>query len=380
MDINILDSFEKFWTKAKELGMLKHIVAIPKLLADPRQFWKNYELLSAKEKSVQFITYGGLFALTVWICTYSDVSLVDIFRIIAMEMATMFVYIVTVYAANSIVNRKWEKGLFFIVLCCYMKFVIVIPQLITLRAYYETETPMLMALFALIPLIGELLLLFYSAYVSQGGRRNVLMAIFLSVIFLNIYDSLFIVTGWNTPNNTNFENKIAKERFILGKVIKNAYDIPYCVASRDEGRIVWFLYSNPIDTVASVKFDDPEKYIATVKEDMDSLKAISGKCHFKTNEAFFEQLYALKRDIVYVYETQMYKSAPVIKQTDVMFDTVIVDRIIYQEFNRELQERNENLLDKELKQVEQYDEACSVNYIGALWHPCLYFYSFYTSK
>ncbi len=293
-----------------------------------------------------------------------------------MEIAAMFVYAVIIYTANSIVKKSWNKVWFFFVLCCYVKFICIIPQIIALRAYYDRETPLLMAFFFIIPLIAELLLLFYSAYVVQSGKHNVILAIVVSVLFLNVYDCVFIATGWPMSNNTNFENKIAKERFVLGKAIKNAYDIPYCVASRNNGEDYWYFFSDPIDSVASIKFEDSNQYIEVVKEDMDSLRAITGRCLFSSNRDFFHEMYVLKNDVVYVHETKMYRHSPIIKQTDIMIDSTIVDRILYQEFNRDLQERNNQLFESEIKQAEQFEKARSVQNLGALWHPCLFIYSF----
>ena len=65
---------------------------------------------------------------------------------------------------------------------------------------------------------------------------------------------------------------------------------------------------------------------------------------------------------------------------DIMFDSIIVDKLIYREFNRDLQERNTRLLEEDIKQSEQFINARSVNYVGALWHPCLYIYSLYSNN
>lgn len=375
-----IENIEKFWNKAKELGIPKHLIRIPDLFLKPRQFWKEYELMSLKDKVIQFVVYSVLLAVALWIGSYSKLSSGDFVKIISLELAAVFVYVAILYIANSIVNKSWRGGWFFVVFCCYMKLFCIIPQIIVLRAYYDTETPLLMAIFSLLPLIAELLLLFYPAYVCQTCKRNVVMAILLSVVFLNLYDCIFIATGWPMPSNSNYDNMIAKERYELGKSIHNTYDIPYCVAMKSDGNVVWYLYSNPTDSIASVKFDDPNKYIEIVKEDLDSLKAIATRCHFKTNKVFFNEFYNVKRDVVYIHDTKMYKSSPILKETDIMFDSIIVDKLIYREFNRDLQERNTRLLEEDIKQAEQFINARSVNYVGALWHPCLYIYSLYSNN
>ena len=223
-------------------------------------------------------------------------------------------------------------------------------------------------------------MLVYPAYIWQNTKGKICVAILLSIILLNAYDGFFVITGLPRPRTTNFDNTIEKERFELGKTIKNAYDIPtYVVSWESDGR-ERFLYSNPADTVASLKYNDTEKYFTELKEDLDSLKAISGRCRFKTNKRFFNQMYSLKKTILYVYETKAYKDSPVFEQKVVMVDSMVIDRIFYREFNKEVKEMNDKLLVQEIREAEQFSKVTSVNNLGALWHPVLFICSFYTNK
>ncbi len=380
MDWDILDKLESFGPKVKEWDVLGHIWKIRDMLIHPRHFWQAYEKMPIKSKLIQFVTYAALFALTIWLVADDSLSIDDLAKIIVMEVAPLFVFVAILYIANSTVKKDWRGLLYYVVFCCYVKFICLIPQLIVLKAYYQTETPLLMGVAAFISVAAELIILIYPAYICQNTRKNILLAILMSVLLLNVYDSFYIITGFSRSSNPNFENVIARERYELGKSIKNAYDIPSFVVNSERNNDVWYLYSNPTDSVASLKFNDKARFFKDLTEDIDSLKSLSGRCRFKTNRIFFNEMYQLKKGILYVHETRLYENSPVCKQTDVMMDSIIVDRIYYREFNREIGEENARLLRQEIKETKQYERAFSTFYIGALWHPVLFIKQLYDNK
>lgn len=380
MDLDILDKLESFGQKVKEWDVLGHIQRIKDMLLHPRHFWQEYDKMPIKDKLIQFVTYAALFALTIWLVVDESLSIADLAKITTMEVASLFVFVVILYIANSTVKKDWRGLLFYVVFCCYVKFICLIPQLITFKAYYLSETPLLMGVAAFISVVAELIILIYPAYICQNSKKNILLAILISVLFLNIYDSFYIVTGFSRSTNSNFENVIARERYELGKSIKNAYDIPSFAVCSERNKDVWYLYSNPTDSVASLKFNDKARFFKDLTEDIDSLKSLSGRCRFKTNRNFFNEMYQLKKGILYVHETRLYENSPVCKQTDVMMDSVIVDRIYYREFNRVIEEENARLMKQEIKEVEQFEMAFSTYYIGALWHPVLFVKQLYDNK
>ena len=380
MDLDILDKLESFGQKVKEWDVLGHIHRIKDMLLHPRHFWQEYDKMPIKDKLIQFVTYAALFALTIWLVVDDSLSIADLAKITTMEVASLFVFVVILYIANSTVKKDWRGLLFYVVFCCYVKFICLIPQLITFKAYYLSETPLLMGVAAFISVVAELIILIYPAYICQNSKKNIFLAILISVLFLNIYDSFYIITGFSRSTNSNFENVIARERYELGKSIKNAYDIPSFAVCSERNKDVWYLYSNPTDSVASLKFNDKARFFKDLTEDIDSLKSLSGRCRFKTNRNFFNEMYQLKKGILYVHETRLYENAPVCKQTDVMMDSVIVDRIYYREFNREIEEENARLMKQEIKEVEQFEMAFSTFYIGALWHPVLFVKQLYDNK
>lgn len=371
MDWKLSDIVELL-RKASELGVHRHIEQIPEMFIHPHRFWNAYDSLSKVDKCVQFVVYGLLSSVFIWLTSYRSPSSYELLKILTMEVATIFPYVIIDYLAYVAIKCSWKGICRFFVLCCYMKFVCLIPQLIVLKAYYETETPLLMAIAVIIPLIVELMIIIYPAYIWQIGSRDPIKAVLLTILFLNIYDCLFIFTGWPRPYNPNYEDKITQERFELGKSIKNAYDIPMYVLTYERSKDFYYLYSSPLDTVASRKFLNVDQFIGNIKEDMDSLKEIVKRCHFQTNKIFFNKVYMLKKDILYVHETKMYNSSPVVKQTSFMRDSVVFERVYVREFNEEISMRNESLMEYEYKARKQYETAFSYSYIAALWHPCLF--------
>lgn len=366
-----------FLKKVSEWGVLQHISKIYDMLVHPRRFWQTYDRMSLNDKLMQFATYAALFASFLWLMSYSRPTSGELLKVLIIEISTIIPYILIAYLANSIVKKDWSRFMFFCVSCCYIKFICLIPELVFLRTYYETETPLMMAIVAFIPIIVELLNFVLPAIVYQTSKRKIIIAVLLSIAFLNIYDGVFVFTGWPRPRVGSSENLITKERYKLGQSVKNAYDIPTHVCSHNNGKDVFYLYSSPIDSVSSVKYENPDEYIKILKEDIDSLKAIEGRCLFKTNKEFFSKMYDLKKDVLYVHETKSYKRYPVIKESVIKYDSIVVDIITYQEFNRVISNENDRLLEQEIIWTEQYREAFSTNYIGYLWHPILFFTSVY---
>lgn len=375
-----INRFEEYLSKAKDWGVFKHILSIPVMLRHPRFFWREYAALPIRDKAVQFITYGAIFALFIWLMAYESPSIGELVRIITLEIAALLPYVVILSLSNMIVRWEWKGLWFFVVFCCYTKFICLIPQLIALRMYFETEASVLIGVAAFIPVITELLVMVYPAYIWQTTKSKVLWAIVLTVLLLNVYDSFFIFSGMPRPSNSNYENKIVKERFELGQSIKNAYDIPSFVVTSEKSKEVRYLYSNPTDSIASFKFNDTDRFFVDLAQDIDTLKAICGRTHFRTNKSFFTQMYQLKQGIQYVHETKKYEESPIVKQRAVMLDSVIVDRIYYREYNKELEEMNIKLFSQEIKEAEQYSMAFSTNYLGALWHPVLFINRYYANK
>jgi len=380
MDWDILDKLESFGQKVKVWDVPGHIWRIKDMLLHPRQFWQEYEIMPIKDKLVQFVTYAALFALAIWVAADDSLSIADLVKIMVMEVATLFVFVAILYIANSSVKKDWKGFLFYVVFCCYVKFICIIPQVISLKAYYQSGAPLLIGVAALISITTELIILIYPAYICQYSKKNVILAILISVLLLNIYDSFYIITGFSRPSNSNFENVVARERYELGKSIKNAYDIPSFAISSERNKDIWYLYSNPTDSVASLKFNDKARFLKDLTEDIDSLKSLSDRCRFKTNRDFFNEMYQLKKGILYVHETRSYENSPVCKQVDVMKDSVIVDRIYYRVFNREIEEANARLMRQDIKESEQFEMAFSTFYIGALWHPVLFVKQLYDNK
>lgn len=375
-----VNKVEELLNKAREWGVFRQIKKIPDMLLHPRLFWRDYDSMLIKDKLIQFVTYGTLFALIIWLAAPERLSVGELAKIVTMEIFSLFLYVIILSLANMIIKREWKDLGFFVVFCCYTKFIFIIPQILALKGYVMTETPLLMGVAVLIPVLVELMMLIYPAFVWQNTSRKVVEAILLSILFLNVYDAFFVITELPHPHTSNYDNAIIKERFDLGKSIKNAYDIPTYVVSWEQYDNEWFLYSNPADTLASKKYEDTEKFFAVLEEDIDSLRVISGRCRFNSNKAFFDQMYSLKRAILYVYRTKAYRDSPIFKQTDVMVDSVIVNRIYYREFSKELKRRNDELAVQDIRDSEQFSKVTSISLLGALWHPVWFISSLYPSK
>ena len=136
---NLLSRFDKLWEQAESLGIIRHVVRIWVFFFHPRKFWQEYETLTRKEKIVQFVTYATLYALVIWLTSFSNPTYVELAKLVPLQVTLVVYYVIIVFLGNVIVSRN--KGGFglAVVLCCYVKFLFSIPQLLALKAYYDTE-------------------------------------------------------------------------------------------------------------------------------------------------------------------------------------------------------------------------------------------------
>ena len=185
MDIEtILGKIDKLWDKAEGLGIINHVVKIWDFIFHPRKFWQDYCDLTRKEKNAQFVTYGILYALVIWLTSFNNPTYVELAKLIPIQATLAVYYVIIVFLANVIVGRKKGCFVFAVVLCCYVKFIFSIFQLLALKAYYDTEYPLALAIAVLIPLLAELLCLGYAAVVWQRGRKKIIGAFVLSLVMM----------------------------------------------------------------------------------------------------------------------------------------------------------------------------------------------------
>lgn len=124
MDIETLfGKIDKLWEQAEGLGIINHVVKISDFIFHPIKYWQEYSGLTRKEKNVQFVTYGILYAIMIWLTSFGNPTYVELAKLVPIQATLVVYYVIVVFLANVIVSRKKGGFGFAVVLCCYIKFI-----------------------------------------------------------------------------------------------------------------------------------------------------------------------------------------------------------------------------------------------------------------
>lgn len=376
-----LEQIEKWFSKAKEFGVFEELSKIPDLFANPRKFWKNYDGLTNGRKWLQFFTFSTVFTIMLWWGRFSETSFSYLGKALIAEIVVAITSIIIVYIGNVCVDRAQRSKVWKIAAyCCYVRFIILIPHMIALHFYVLSESFFYLALAIILVFIGEIYTYFVSAYVFQKGWRKVLLAFVVTLICVNAYDGLFLISGFQRSHNSIFDDIILEERFDLGKNLKGGYDIPTHVCSWEAIDKNWYLYSSPFDSIATSRETDDVAYMNEIKVDADSLTSITDRCRFEKNRHFFNMLLVQRRLIQLVHDNKTYKSNPIEKVEEVYKDSMLIDRIIFRRFSQEVDSLNTELVKFEIDQRSQYEAAMSVSNILVVFHPVHIIYNWNKDK
>lgn len=376
MDIeSLLGKIDKLWEQAEGLGIINHLVKIWDFIFHPRKFWKEYSDLTRKEKNVQFVTYGILYAIAIWLTSFSNPTYVELAKLVPIQATLVVSYVIVVFLGNVIVSRKKGGFGFAVVLCCYVKFIFSIPQLLALKAYYDTEYPLALAIAVLIPSLVELLCLGYAAVVWQRGKKKIIGAFALSFVMMNFGDFVISLTGWERVYNEFSDNLIVEERKDLLKSLNGVYDMPLFVCYGDSGVADGYVvmdYYEPMSEAVEVEAD---VYNAQVKEDMDSLRVMARNCRFKTNKEYFNELYTQKKHILNTNEAAKKKEMSFMTGGRIWdFETMELRGKTYRKYEEMMKEGNFSLIRHDASIMQKHNEAYSYGKISYIWHPYLYYY------
>ena len=372
MDSESLDKIDKLWDSAERLGFIGHFLSIWAFLFHPRLFWDKYRNLAAKDKCYQFIAFAAIYALAIWLTSYDSPSVDELIKRIATQIVVLSYHMGVVFLANFIVNRKDGLFRFAAVNSCYVFLLYGIPQLFALKLYYESETPLFLALAVISPLLLELVIIVSSAYVWQRGRWKVMKAIILSVVFMNIADVACILAGWDRTDSFK-DNLIVKERENLILPITTLYDMPrnYCFGENDS--IMGYVVTTYTGMGYS-RFEEVENYTNSLKEETDSLKAVASRCRYEINKDFFNEMFRIKKEVLAINERRVFKNSPFMTHADVGREEKRFNGMTLQSYDTDVCDAFWAVLKKDGDLIEKHKEAFSCNKIGYLWHPCQLIY------
>ena len=368
MDSESLDKIDKLWDSAERMGFIGHFLSIWLFLFHPRSFWDKYKKLTAKDKSYQFIAFAAVYAATIWLTSYDSPSVEELIKRIVVLIVMLSYYIGVVFLANFIVNRKVKLFRFAAVNSCYTSFLYGIPQLFAIKIYYEKEIPLFLALAVILPFIVELIIIVSSAYVWQRGRWKVIKAVVLSIVFLNVADVACMLAGWDKSDSFK-ENLVIKEREDFIRPITTIYDMPryYFFGENDsiEGYVV--------TTYAGMgysRFEEADNYNKSLKEEIDSLKAVAARCRYEINKDFFTDMFRVKKEVLALNERRVFKNSPFLNHADIGREEQQFNGKTLQSYDKDVCDAFWTVRSKDGDMLEKHKEAFSCNKIGYLWHPC----------
>lgn len=359
-----LSHIREFVTLIKEWNLTQHFVALKDFYFRPKRFWNKHNRLSSKNKTIQFLTYFAIFVCIT--LGFKGYTIANLFKLLSQIVSlTLIIVVLFVGFYLSKTNKKNIKNI--VIYGCYYLFLLFPIELIFWTAYEITGDYHILFIHNVIYVLLDLYLWFAPAFVFITDWKKRIITIITIFIALNIAE---VVIYPMRRNDTPFtHNYIGEERYELGKTIKNAYIIPYCVVTNKSNTDLFYLYSGPTDSIAwSI---DTKQYFEDLEKDIDLLKTISEQCEYDENKIFFSRLFEIRRGIAYCHQNHQY-SNKITKET-VVADTTgrELDRYTYRLFNEDIIEFNNELLEIDIRDAEAYELSLSPLKVSMWIRPAL---------
>lgn len=344
-----LSHIKEFLSIVKEWNLMQHFIALKDFYFHPKRFWNKYNRLSSKNKTSQFLTYFAIFACIM--LGFNGCTIVNLFKLLTL---IVFLSLITVvlfigfYLSET--NKKGVKNI--VIYSCYYLFLIFPIILIFWTAYEITGDYHILFIHNIVYALFDLFLWFAPVFIFVTDWKKRIFTIISILIILNMAE---VAIYPMRSNDKSLNNYILEERYELGKSIKNAYIVPYCVVTNKNNTDLFYLYSGPTDSIAWRI--DTKQYFEDLEKDMDYLKTMSEKCKYDENQIFFSRLFEIRRDVAYCHLNRKY-SNKITKET-VIADTEgrELDRYTYRLFNEDILESNNKLLETDLRDAEAYKLA-----------------------
>ena len=333
----------------KEWNLTQHFIALNNFYFHPKRFWNKYNRISSKSKTSQFLTYFAIFACIM--LGFKGYTIANLFKLLIQIVSLSLIVVVLstgFYLAKT--NKKGVKNI--VIYSCYYLFLF-FPIIQIFRTAYEiTGDYHILFIYSIVYALLDLILWFAPVFIFVTDRKKRIFTIISIFIILNMVE---VIIYPMRRTDKPFQNYIQEERYELGKAIKNAYIIPYCVVTNKNNTDLFYLYSGPTDSIAWRV--DTKQYFEDLEQDMDLLRTMSEKCKYDENQIFFSRLFDIRRGIAYCHQNRKY-SNKITKET-VMADAEgrELDRYTYRLFNEDVLELNDKLLEIDIRDAEAYELA-----------------------
>lgn len=345
--MNWISNTKEFFIIIKEWNLAQYFIVLKDFYFHPKRFWNKYNRLSSKNKTYQFLTYFAIFVIV--ILGFKGYTIANFFRLLTQVVSLTL--ITTILFVGFYLSKTDTKGIKNIVIySCYYLFLLFPLELIFWTAYEITGDYHVLFIHNIVYVLLDLFLWFVPVFIFITDWKKRIITIL--TIFITLNTAEVVIYPMRSNDSPFTHNYIGEERYELGKTIKNAYVIPYCVVTNKNNTDLFYLYSGPTDSIAWKV--DTKQYFEDLEKDMDLLKIISKQCEYDENKIFFSRLFEIRRGIAYCHQNQQY-SNKIAKETIVAdSEGRELDRYIYRLFNEDIMVLNNELLETDVRDAEAY--------------------------
>ena len=342
-----ISNTKEFFIIIKEWNLAQYFIVLKDFYFHPKRFWNKYNRLSSKNKTYQFLTYFAIFVIV--ILGFKGYTIANFFRLLTQVVSLTL--ITTILFVGFYLSKTDTKGIKNIVIySCYYLFLLFPLELIFWTAYEITGDYHVLFIHNIVYVLLDLFLWFVPVFIFITDWKKRIITIL--TIFITLNTAEVVIYPMRSNDSPFTHNYIGEERYELGKTIKNAYVIPYCVVTNKNNTDLFYLYSGPTDSIAWKV--DTKQYFEDLEKDMDLLKIISKQCEYDENKIFFSRLFEIRRGIAYCHQNQQY-SNKIAKETIVAdSEGRELDRYIYRLFNEDIMVLNNELLETDVRDAEAY--------------------------
>ena len=343
-----ISNIKEFFIIIEEWNLAQYFIVLKDFYFYPKRFWNKYNRLSSKNKTYQFLTYFAIFVIV--ILGFKGYTIANLFKLLTQVVSLTL--ITTVLFVGFYLSKTDTKGIKNIVIySCYYLFLLFPLELIFWTAYEITGDYHILFIHNIVYVLLDLFLWFAPVFIFITDWKKRIITIL--TIFITLNTAEVVIYPMRSNDSSFTHNYIGEERYELGKTIKNAYIIPYCVVTNKNNTDLFYLYSGPTDSIAWKV--DTKQYFEDLEKDMDLLKTISKQCEYDENKIFFSRLFEIRRGIAYCHQNQQY-SNKITKETIVAdSEGRELDRYIYRLFNEDIMALNNELLETDIRDAEAYE-------------------------
>ena len=118
------------------------------------------------------------------------------------------------------------------------------------------------------------------------------------------------------------------------------------------------------------RFEEADNYNKSLKEEIDSLKAVAARCRYEINKDFFNDMFRVKKEVLALNERRVFKNSPFLNHADIGREEQMFNGKTLQSYDKDVCDAFWAVRSKDGEVIEKHKEAFSCNKIGYLWHPC----------